>query len=152
MDIAELLRQRQMLDQLNQITAQGPQAAMLNPGIAQFNTPAGPDPTQIMDPTQPGPSRAPQPSQPQGIMGKIAGTIGNIPGISQIGGLFSHHPADNVGGPDVGGKQLIRRADDPVPVAPPVDNSASSPIAPTFDPFNPFPGLYSPSKLNGNGQ
>lgn len=117
MDIAELLRQRQIIDQLNQTTAQGTQAAMIHPGIAQFNTPAGPDPTQIMDSSQP---RAPQPGQPGGIMPRIAGGIGNFVGSAtdKIGGLFS------------GGQKPVM-GDTPPPEI--------------FDPSMQPPGMYNPS-------
>lgn len=80
-DIATMLRQKQILDQMQQTTGQGTQAAMLQPGINQFNMPdssgGGAATGQIV----------PSPAAPAAPSGASANPNDQMPGVRQAQGL-----------------------------------------------------------------
>lgn len=154
-DIENLLRRKQIMDQLNQVTAQGTQSAMMQPGINQFNTPAADTTSQSDAPSAP---RAPMTDQQidemspgfkqlnqggRAINNAMTQGMGKV--ASGIGGLFRHTPAVD---PNAG--LTYEQAQDPSQrpqlIRPQLDPSGQVMIGdrPQFTPiprgYNPFSG------------
>lgn len=82
-DITSLLRQKNLLDQLQNTTGQGTQAAMIQPGIQQFNTGDSSIPGLTQHRTSPGVLATAALGGAAGGGGELEAAMAKAPGVKQ---------------------------------------------------------------------